>query len=264
MPPPEQRWHGHVDPTLSALATAPCSADRPGTPGNRALEAIPEPAKTPAQATAHPPASSIAVVSLRLGRRREPRHWLLASQGDPAGLAARLQGSLAAFTATAPSGNGNDSSSSPLASVTTSAPATTTPRATPPLGTGAASSATAAAGPGSSLPPGPGARPQNSSQARTTTTTTTTGPLAAGDPELLLAWAFRDGTVLARADVPDEASYRYQLSLPSGRLASASLACWRRYSPGGAWQRRCGPMGLAPFLAHHGRPPADPKTVHLY
>ena len=76
--------------------------------------------------------------------------------------------------------------------------------------------------------------------------------------------AFSDCTALERPDPPSEASYRYRLSLPSGRLASASLACWRRYAPGGAWQRRCGPMGLAHFLDHHGRQPDHLKTVRLY
>jgi oligopeptide/dipeptide ABC transporter ATP-binding protein len=39
------------------------------------------------------------VVSLLLGRRREPRHWLIEAHGDPAGLAARLQASLAELQA---------------------------------------------------------------------------------------------------------------------------------------------------------------------
>jgi hypothetical protein len=133
------------------------------------------------------------VVSLLLGRRREPRHWLIKADGDPAGLAARLQAPLAAFSPSA--------------------------RAAPRTKTG---------------------------------------------PDHLWQRAFSDCTALTKPDPPSEASYRYRLSLPSGHLASASMACWRRYSPGGPWQRRCGPMSLATFLRHYGAPPDQPKQVHLY
>ena len=84
-------------------------------------------------------------------------------------------------------------------------------------------------------------------------------PRAESGPDGLWQRAFRDCTALTKPDPPSEASYRYRLSLPSGRLASASVACWRRYSPGGPWQRRCGPMTLATFLRHYGSPPERPK-----
>ncbi len=128
------------------------------------------------------------MVSLLLGRRREPRHWLIKADGDPAGLAARLQAPLAAF--------------SPFA------------RAAPRTKTG---------------------------------------------PDHLWLRAFGDCTALTKPDPPSEASYRYRLSLPSGRLA-----CWRRHAPGGPWQRRCGPMTLATFLRHYGTPPEQLKQVHPY
>lgn len=84
-------------------------------------------------------------------------------------------------------------------------------------------------------------------------------PRAESGPDGLWQWAFRDCTALTKPDPPSEASYRYRLSLPSDRLASASVACWRRYGPGGPWQRRCGPMTLATFLRHYGSPPEQPK-----
>ena len=133
------------------------------------------------------------MVSLLLGRRREPRDWLIKADGDPAGLAARLQAPLAAFSPSA--------------------------RAAPRTKTG---------------------------------------------PDHLWLRAFGDCTALTKPDPPSEASYRYRLSLPSGRLASASIACWRRYAPGGPWQRRCGPMTLATFLRHYGTPPEQLKQVHPY
>ena len=105
--------------------------------------------------------------------------------------------------------------------------------------------------------------------ARTTGSSTTSSkagavPRAESGPDCLWQWAFSDCTALAKPDPPSEASYHYRFSLPSGRLASASVACWRRHGPGGPWQRRCGPMALATFLRHYGSPPERPKQVHLY
>ena len=105
--------------------------------------------------------------------------------------------------------------------------------------------------------------------ARTTGSSTTSSkagavPRAESGPDCLWQRAFSDCTALAKPDPPSEASYHYRLSLPSGRLASASVACWRRHGPGGPWQRRCGPMALATFLRHYGSPPERPKQVHLY
>ncbi len=183
------------------------------------------------------------MVSLLLGRRREPHHWLIAAHGDPAGLAARIQGALAEFA--------------PAASTATS-PFTNT-------ATSATARAELGAREGASPTPANGASPPTSSKARSTasskaTTKTGTSP----SPKQLLQRAFSDCTTLDRPDPPSGASYRYRLNLPSGRLASASLACWRRYSPGGAWQRRCGPMGLGPFLDHHGNPSNHLQLIHLY
>ena len=172
-------------------------------------------------------ASPIAVVSLLLGRRRAARHWLIAAHGDPAGLAARLQGRLVPV---APS----DAAASPAQ-----------------VGIGG------------------GQRPGPAKGARTKTSATTSSPAGAvprgeSGPDCLWQRAFSDCTALAKPDPPGEASYHYRLSLPSGRLASASMACWRRYAPGGPWQRRCGPMPLATFLRHYGPPPDQPKQVHPY
>ena len=105
--------------------------------------------------------------------------------------------------------------------------------------------------------------------ARTTGSSTTSSkagavPRAESGPDCLWQRAFSDCTALAKPDPPSEASYHYRFSLPSGRLASASVACWRRHGPGGPWQRRCGPMALATFLRHYGSPPERPKQVHLY
>ena len=179
------------------------------------------------------------MVSLLLGRRREPRHWLIEAHGDPAGLAARLQHTLAEFAANpSPSANAATNTST---NATASAEAGTEERASPEPANGARTQA------GSIASSPAGANPRGESS-----------------PGQLLQRAFSDCTALDRPDPPSEASYRYRLSLPSGRLGCASLACWRRYGPGGAWQRRCGPMGLAHFLAHHGRQPAQTKSVHLY
>ena len=197
------------------LPTAPAAPASAFAPGNGEPEPNPQPARTTTQTSPKPTPSPIAVVSLLLGRRREPRHWLIEAHGDPAGLAARLQASLAEGA----------TSSGPWANGSARAPA------------GAEASANAQAG---------------------------AKPRAPSNPEQLLQRAFSDCTALERADPPSEASYRYRLSLPRGRLGWASVACWRRYGPGGAWQRRCGPMGLAPFLAHHGRRPTQSGSVHLY
>ena len=184
-------------------------------------------AKTGAKTGLKTVASPIAVVSLLLGRRRAAHHWLIAAHGDPAGLAARLQGRLVPV---APS----DAAASPAQ-----------------VGIGG------------------GQRPGPAKGARTKTSATTSSPAGAvprgeSGPDCLWQRAFSDCTTLAKPDPPSEASYRYRLSLPSGRLASASMACWRRYAPGGPWQRRCGPMDLASFLRHYGTPPGQPGSVHLY
>ena len=117
---------------MSAAKAAPAPACAP-------KGGAPEPAKTTAKAadktaviptaaqtSAQSPDSPIAVVSLLLGRRREPRHWLIAAHGDPAGLAARLQGSLAEYAAAASPGT------SPFANSATSATAQSTPNTTAP------------------------------------------------------------------------------------------------------------------------------------
>lgn len=176
-------------------------------PGGREAQAPP--------LTARNAESPVAVVSLLLGRRRKPRHWLLATHGDPGGLAARLLGTLAEFAASA-------------------------------------GSTQARAGDWASPDPANSTRTQTRSKA---IAKAGASPRTESGPELLLQRAFSDCPVLTGPAPPIEASYRYRLSLPSGRLASASLACWRRYTPGGAWQRRCGPMGLARFLEHHGTEP---------
>ncbi|MEO1001627.1 MAG: hypothetical protein AAFX65_00775 [Cyanobacteria bacterium J06638_7] len=43
------------------------------------------------------------------------------------------------------------------------------------------------------------------------------------------------------------AGYRYLIQL---RRSGACVSCWRRHGGGIGWQRRCGPMGLGPFLRH--------------
>ncbi len=203
-----------IAPAAPAFAFAPRGRD-------------PEPARGTAQPSAKTGAktgaSPIAVVSLLLGRRRASRHWLIAAHGDPAGLAARLQGRLVPV---APSD-------------------------------GAASPAQVGLGGGESPWP---------TKSASTTTSSKAGavPRAESGPDCLWQRAFSDCTALTKPDPPSEASYRYRLSLPSGRLASASVACWRRYSPGGPWQRRCGPMTLATFLRHYGSPPERPEQVRLY
>ena len=128
-----------------------------------------------------------------------------------------------------------------------------------PLAPSACAATSAPAGIGGRDSPGP-------ANSASTTTSSKAGavPRADSGPNCLWQQAFRDCTALAKPDPPSEASYRYRLSLPSGHLASASMACWRRYSPGGPWQRRCGPMTLATFLRHYGSPPERPKQVHLY
>jgi len=164
----------------------------------------------------------IAVVSLLLGRRRASHHWLIAAHGDPAGLAVRLQGRLV------------------------------------PVAPSACAASPAQVGLGGWESPWP------TNGARTTGSTTTSSPAGAvpraeSGPDCLWQRAFSDCTTLAKPDPPSEASYRYRLSLPSGRLA-----CWRRHAPGGPWQRRCGPMTLATFLRHYGTPPEQLKQVHPY
>ena len=213
--------------------------------------------KTSAKTSAQSHHSPIAVVSLLVGRRREPRHWLIAAHGDPAGLAARLQGTLAEYAAA--------TSTSPFSNTATSATAQSTPNAAP----NTTASAPARAELRASSNPATGARPQAMVQARSTASSQArsragANPRAESGPKQLLQRAFSDCTTLDRPDPPSGASYRYRLNLPSGRLASASLACWRRYSPGGAWQRRCGPMGLGPFLDHHGNPSNHLQLIHLY
>ena len=269
--------------STAKAAPAPACAPKGGAP-----EPPPEPAKTTAKAadktavtptaaqtSAQSPDSPIAVVSLLLGRRREPRHWLIAAHGDPAGLAARLQGSLAEYAAAASPGT------SPFANSATSATAQSTPQAAPNTTANAPARAPSraeagaevGAGQWASPNPAPGARSQTSSLARSTARSTASSqassqagasPRTESGPEHLLQRAFSDCTALERPDPPSEASDRDRLSLPSSRRASASLACWRRYAPGGAWQRRCGPMGLAHFLDHHGHQPDHLKSVHLY
>ena len=205
------------------MPTAPAAPAFAFTPRGR----DPEPARGTAQPSAKTGASPIAVVSLLLGRRRASRHWLIAAHGDPAGLAARLQGRLV------------------------------------PVAPSAFATSPAQVGLGGWESPGPAIG------ARTTGSTTTSSkagavPRAESGPDCLWQRAFSDCTALAKPAPPSEASYRYRLSLPSDRLASASVACWRRYSPGGPWQRRCGPMTLATFLRHYGSPPDQSKQVHLY
>ena len=46
-----------------------------------------------------------------------------------------------------------------------------------------------------------------------------------------------------------EPMYRYLLCLPAGQREAARVSCWRRYPEGLGWQRRCGPMPLAAFVA---------------
>ncbi len=211
-------------PLLPTAPAAPASAIAP-----RGRD--PEPARSTAQPSAKTEAktgaSPIAVVSLLLGRRRASHHWLITAHGDPAGLATRLQGPLAPF---APS---------------------------------ACAASPAQVGLGGWESPGPakGARTKTSAN---TSSKAGAVPRAESGPDCLWQRAFSDCTALAKPDPPSEASYRYRLSLPSGRLASASVACWRRYSPGGPWQRRCGPMTLATFLRHYGSPPEQSKQVRLY
>jgi len=253
--------------STAKAAPTPACAPKGGAPepAKTTAKAADKTAVTPtaAQPSAQSPDSPIAVVSLLLGRRREPRHWLIAAHGDPAGLAARLQGTLAEYAAAASPGT------SPYANTATSATAQSTPKAAPNTTANAPARAEVGAGQWTSPNPAPGARSQTSSLARSTARSQASSqagasPRTESSPEHLLQRAFSDCTALERPDPPSEASYRYRLSLPSGRLASASLACWRRYSPGGAWQRRCGPMGLAHFLDHHGRQPDHFKSVHLY
>jgi len=184
-------------------------------------------ARSTAPESAKTGSSRIAVVSLLLGRRRASHHWLITAHGDPAGLATRLQGRLAPF-----------------------APSTCAPTSPP-------TSAQVEIGGWGSPGPVNGAGTTTSSKAGAV-------PRAESGPDCLWQRAFSDCTALAQPEPPSEASYRYRLSLSSGRLASASMACWRRYSPGGPWQRRCGPMSLATFLRHYGAPPDQPKQVHLY
>ena len=50
--------------------------------------------------------------------------------------------------------------------------------------------------------------------------------------------------------------YRYLLRLVSPQSQRLSVACWRRYSGGLGWQRRCGPMPLERFLARFLEVPA--------
>ncbi len=231
--PPFPRNGGGTDQAAAPplLPIAPAAPASGFTPRSR----DPEPARGTAQPSAQPSAktglktgaSPVAVVSLLLGRRRAARHWLIAAHGDPAGLAARLQGRLAPV---APS----DGAASP-----------------------------AQVGIGGWQRPGPakGARTKTSAH---TSSPAGAVPRAESGPDCLWQRAFSDCTALAKPDPPSEASYHYRFSLPSGRLASASVACWRRHGPGGPWQRRCGPMALATFLRHYGSPPERPKQVHLY
>ena len=169
----------------------------------------------------------IAIVSLLLGRRREPRHWLIASHGDPAGLAARLRQALAAAHQTARSPTSDQSEAGAGGTAHLQAPGSAKTRAKPKPKPGAAVLA-----------------PTNASA------------------DHLCHRAFADCAAIRPSSHQGnlghlvEASYRYQLSLPSGRWASASLACWRRYAPGGPWQRRCGPMRLTAFLEHYGAQPS--------
>ena len=186
-----------------------------------------EAARSPAPGSAKAGHGPIAVVSLLLGRRRAAHHWLITAHGDPTGLAARLQGRLAPV---APSD-------------------------------GAASHAQVGIGGWQRPGPANGARTTGSSN---TSSKAGAVPRAESGPDCLWQRAFSDCTALAKPDPPSEASYHYRFSLPSGRLASASVACWRRYGPGGPWQRRCGPMALATFLRHYGSPPEQSKQVHLY
>ena len=219
-----------IAPAAPASGFAPRSRDPEPARGTAQPPAQPSAqpsAKTGAKTGLKTGASPIAVVSLLLGRRRAARHWLIAAHGDPAGLAARLQGRLVPV---APS----DGAASP-----------------------------AQVGIGGWQRPGPakGARTKTSAH---TSSPAGAVPRAESGPDCLWQRAFSDCTALAKPDPPGEASYHYRLSLPSGRLASASMACWRRYAPGGPWQRRCGPMPLATFLRHYGPPPDQPKQVHPY
>ena len=215
-----------IAPAAPASGFAPRSRDPEPARGTAQPSAQPS-AKTGGKTGLKTGASPIAVVSLLLGRRRAARHWLIAAHGDPAGLAARLQGRLAPV---APS----DGAASP-----------------------------AQVGIGGWQRPGPakGARTKTSAH---TSSPAGAVPRAESGPSCLWQRAFSDCTALAKPDPPGEASYHYRLSLPSGRLASASMACWRRYAPDGPWQRRCGPMPLATFLRHYGPPPDQPKQVHPY
>ena len=167
------------------------------------------------------------MVSLLLGRRRMWRHWLIAAHGDPAGLAARLQGRQVPVT---------------------------------PFDCAASR---ALVGIGGWQSPGPAIGAGSKANANTSPTAGSV-PRTETSPECLWQRAFSDCAALAKPDPPSEASYRYRLSLPSGRLASASLACWRRYTPGGPWQRRCGPMRLTTFLEHYGAQARQSQSVHLY
>jgi len=207
----------------------------------------PQPPPGPAKTTT----SSIAIVTLRLGRRREARHWLIASHGDPAGLAARLRKALAELASAA------NRSFSPG------------PNAAPPTLAGAPTRAEVGAEVPASPDPGTSARPQARSiaPAKTTAKAPTQArvhPWGNTGPEQLLQRAFHDCTTLERPARFSQANYHYQLSLPSGRLVSASMSCWRRYAPGGAWQRRCGPMRLTAFVEHYGAQPRQGQSVHLY
>jgi hypothetical protein len=57
------------------------------------------------------------------------------------------------------------------------------------------------------------------------------------------------------------ASFRYLICLHRG---GPRLSCWRRLPSGEGWQRRCGPMPLAGFVARFAAPRPDRQAVRLY
>ncbi len=55
-------------------------------------------------------------------------------------------------------------------------------------------------------------------------------------------------------------AYRYRLGLAPAAGAGLRLQCWRCYGEQIGWQRRCGPMALAAFVAHFGAQGAAANT----